>query len=171
MDGGVAGVSIELRDVDAGAGAVCEPILAALPEWFGIDEANAAYVVAADLHPSVIASVSGSDVGLTTVVRHHPESAEIHLMAVLPEFHRQGIGGAMLDRVERGLLADGVQYLQVKTLDASDPHVGYAATRAFYLRCGFRPLEVFPLLWGPEDPALQMVKALTQNQPTKMQKG
>ena len=30
--------------------------------------------------------------------------------------------------------------------------------RAFYLACGFRPLEEFPTLWGPENPALQLVK-------------
>jgi hypothetical protein len=31
--------------------------------------------------------------------------------------------------------------------------------------CGFRPLQVFPDLWDPENPALQLVKRLQPCQP------
>lgn len=36
----------------------------------------------------------------------------------------------------------------------------YAETRAFYRARGYTPLEVFPTLWSPRNPALQLVKVL-----------
>ena len=81
-------------------------------------------------------------------------------MAVLPEFHRQGIGRALLGHAEGVLAADGVEFLQVKTLAPGKPDDGYDKTRAFYCANGFRPLEEFPALWDPQNPALQMIKAI-----------
>jgi len=149
-----------LRDVDGGAGSTCALVLDQLPTWFGISEANEAYVAAADTHPSVIASVDGADVGITTVMHHSPYAAEVHLMAVVPAHHRHGIGTAMLRHLEGRLADAGVEFLQVKTLSAAHPDAGYAATRAFYLASGFRPLEEFPTLWDESNPALQLIKTV-----------
>jgi ribosomal protein S18 acetylase RimI-like enzyme len=87
-----------------------------------------------------------------------PFAAEVYVMGVLPELHHRGIGRQMLDHVEHSLAVDGVEFLQVKTLSSSRPDDGYQRTRAFYFSCGFRPLEEFPTLWGPGNPALQMIK-------------
>jgi 2-hydroxy-6-oxonona-2,4-dienedioate hydrolase len=154
-----------LRDVEGGAGATCALLLDQLPTWFGIPEANEAYVAAADTNPSVIASVDGIDVGITTLTHHSPYAAEVHLMAVAPAHHRHGIGTAMLRHVERRLADAGVEFLQVKTLSPAHPDVGYAATRAFYLAYGFRPLEEFPALWDERSPALQMIKTVAPHEP------
>ncbi len=81
-------------------------------------------------------------------------------MGVLPHLHRRGIGRQLLDEAERLLIDDDGEYLQVKTLSPSRSDDGYHRTWAFYFARGFRPLEEFPDLWGPEQPALQMVKAL-----------
>jgi GNAT superfamily N-acetyltransferase len=148
-----------LRDLPTGAGQICQTILAKLPSWFGIPEANAHHIEVAERTPTVVASIAGKDVGLVTVVRHSPFAAEVYLMAVLPEYHRQGIGRAMLAHVEDALGKAGVEFLQVKTLSASKPDEGYDRTRAFYLAYGFRPLEEWPDLW-PGNPALQMVKVV-----------
>jgi catechol 2,3-dioxygenase-like lactoylglutathione lyase family enzyme/GNAT superfamily N-acetyltransferase len=153
---------VELRDQATGSGPTCRRILDALPTWFGIPEAVDDYVAVADRTPSVIASVAGVDVGIVTVIRHSPYAAEIHLMAVVPEHHRHGIGRTMLGHVEAGLARDGVEFLEVKTLSDRDPDEGYAKTRAFYRACGFRPLEEFPDLWDPQNPALQMIKTIRQ---------
>jgi catechol 2,3-dioxygenase-like lactoylglutathione lyase family enzyme/ribosomal protein S18 acetylase RimI-like enzyme len=149
-----------LRDQAAGSGPTCRRILDTLPTWFGIPEAVEDYVAVADRKPSVIASIAGVDVGIVTVIRHSPSAAEVHLMAVLPEHHRRGIGRAMLRHVEAGLARDRVEFLQVKTLSDRDPDEGYAKTRAFYRAYGFRPLEEFPELWDPQNPALQMIKSI-----------
>jgi ribosomal protein S18 acetylase RimI-like enzyme len=81
-------------------------------------------------------------------------------MAVLPQLHRRGIGKALLGHAEGVLAAEGVEFLQVKTLAPSKPDEGYDRTRAFYRANGFRALEEFPDLWDSENPALQMIKAV-----------
>jgi len=151
---------LEIRRVDGGAGEVCRSILAELPAWFGLPDANDDYGEHADVHPGVIAELDGAAVGITTIVRHAPESAEVHLMAVRPSVHRHGVGTAMLASVEADLAADGVRFLQVKTLSSRHPDPGYELTRRFYRTMGFVDLEEFPDLWGAANPALQMIKAL-----------
>jgi hypothetical protein len=59
----------------------------------------------------------------------------------------------LLGHAEGILAADGVEFLQVKTLAPSKPDDGYDKTRAFYLAYGFRPLEEFRDLWDAENPA------------------
>ncbi len=151
---------VETEYVPGGMGGLCSSLLAELPEWFGTPDANADYVRHADEHPGVVAWIEGEQVGLTTVVRHGPFAAEVHLMAVRRRNHRQGVGRAMLHLVETRLGAEGVEFLQVKTLSSLHPDVSYAHTRAFYLGYGFRVLEEHPSLWGPDSPAVQLIKAV-----------
>lgn len=153
-------VAVSLRDVPGGAANVCRVLLDQLPDWFGIPEAVDTYVRAAATHPSVIASAGDTDIGITTVKHHSDYAAEVYLMAVHPAYHRQGIGRAMLKHLEHHLASRGIEFLQVKTLSASRPDPGYDNTRAFYLAYGFRPLEEFPTLWDPSNPALQLIKCV-----------
>jgi GNAT superfamily N-acetyltransferase len=139
-----------------------ERILRELPEWFGIESSIREYAEAATrLHNYVaIGDDEPQPVGVLLLDRHFDEAAEIHLLAVTPRLHRTGIGAALVEAAEADLVNDGVQFLQVKTLGPSrkDPH--YDATRAFYLRRGFCPLEEIHGLW-PGNPCLVMVKSLT----------
>ena len=151
---------LRIRDQVVGAGETCRRILKTLPTWFGIPDSVEDYVAAADRSPTVVASHGEEDVGLLTLVRHSRYAAEVYVMAVLPELHRQGIGRALLEHAEGRLAADGVEFLQVKTLAPSKPDTGYDKTRAFYLANGFRPLEELRDLWDAENPALQMIKAI-----------
>jgi GNAT superfamily N-acetyltransferase len=151
---------LDLRVQTTGAGDVCRDVLAALPHWFGRAESVEDYVAAARANPTVVATVGGRDVGLLTVVLHTPYAAEVYVTGVLPEYHRHGVGAAMLRRAEAWLVEHDFEFLQVKTLSPRREDWGYARTRAFYLAQGFRPLEEFPDLWDAENPALQMVKAL-----------
>lgn len=155
-------VQFEIRT--SGSGALCRRLLNELPDWFAIQEAIDEYVVKAEQATAVVAIVDGRDVGLLTLVSHTPFAAEIDVMAVRPDYHRRGLGRAMVDRAERLLALDGVEYLQVKTLADTVEYEPYAGTRAFYAACGFRPLQVFPDLWDPENPALQFVKRLQPSQ-------
>lgn len=147
-----------------GQGSVCETILRALPEWFGIEEATAQYIRDVDHLPTFVAWLDGRAVGFMTVKQHFPQSAELYVLGVLPEMHNRGIGRALLARVEAYLREQGVEYLQVKTLSASHPDEGYAKTRVFYEAVGFRPLEEFPTLWDEANPCLLMVKAVDGRQ-------
>jgi GNAT superfamily N-acetyltransferase len=157
-----AGLRIELRT--SGSGALCRQLLRELPDWFGIPEAVDEYVVRAERATAVVAIANRLEVGLLTLVRHTEFAAEIDVMAVKPDYHRQGAGRRMIDRAEALLARDGIEYLQVKTLADTVEYEPYARTRAFYAACGFRPLQVFPDLWDPENPALQLVKRLQSSQ-------
>ena len=151
-------IRIERRE---GAGAVCRSVLGELPEWFGIETANDAYVAAADEHLSLVAvDADGSDVGIVTLVQHATRSAEVHLLAVRPHLHRRGIGTQLLRAAEATLRGRGVRFVQVKTLGPGRADEGYERTRAFYEAQGFVTLEDFPDLWGPHNPARQMIKTI-----------
>lgn len=155
----MASLRFTTRIEQSGSGATCRSILDALPHWFGIPASVADYVAVADRSPSVIATAA-RDIGIATLVSHGPYAAEVYVMGVLPEYQRHGVGRAMLQAAETWLARSGVEYLQVKTLSPSKPDEGYEKTRAFYLAYGFRPLHEFPLLWGADNPALQMVKTV-----------
>ncbi len=81
-------------------------------------------------------------------------------MAVAPSLHRGGVGRALLAHAEDRLAQRGVALLHVKTLGPSHANPHYARTRAFYESMGFVPLFETPKLWGPNNPALILVKAL-----------
>lgn len=156
--GGSAAVAV--RGPVSGQGAAAEGILRALPAWFGIEAALVEYARAAAAGPTFVAEAGGEVVGFATLAATSECAVELHVIAVLPRWHRRGVGGALLDRAEAHARAEGCELLHVKTLAPSDPDPGYAATRAFYLARGFRPLEVLPQVWGPENPCLLLVKPL-----------
>ena len=140
--------------------AECERLIASLPEWFGIPEANAAYLDNLSLLPSWVALVETSIAGAITLEQHVPTAFEVHFMAVRPEQHRRGIGRALLQHAEATARSRGGLWLHVKTLGPSDPYPPYARTRAFYESMGFAPLFETKELWGEENPALVSVKRL-----------
>lgn len=81
-------------------------------------------------------------------------------MGIHPDYHRQGIGRLLVDAAESTLRDQAIEYLQVKTLSPSRENEPYARTRKFYFALGFRPMEEFSELWGPENPCLMYVKKL-----------
>jgi GNAT superfamily N-acetyltransferase len=143
-----------------GQSAVCEPILRSLPQWFGIEEAVVHYVEEIERLPTFLAIVDGRTVGFLSLKEHFAESAEVYVMGLRVEYHRQGLGRALVARAEEWFRSRGGEYLQVKTLSPARPNEDYARTRAFYRAVGFRPLEEFPLLWDAANPCLLLVKAL-----------
>ena len=153
-------MGISVQGPSIGTATVCEPILRALPQWFGMEDANTQYVRDIETMPTMLALVDGQVVGFLTLKHHSAHAAEIHVMGVHPARHRQGIGRLLLDRAEQILRQQGIEYLQVKTLSPSHPDEGYARTRAFYKAMGFSHLEAFKELWDKENPCLQMVKWL-----------
>jgi ribosomal protein S18 acetylase RimI-like enzyme len=150
---------VSVSSPQTGLADVCAPILRALPEWFGREEANQHYIAFIEDNPTLLATVDSHPAGFLTLAQHYPESAEIYVMGVLPDQHRSGIGRALVAAAEAYLKAKGTRFLQVKTLGAAHPDAGYQRTRLFYLGVGFTPLEEFEDLWG-DIPALQLIKYL-----------
>jgi ribosomal protein S18 acetylase RimI-like enzyme len=148
--------------------ATVERLLRRLPTWFGIESSVAGYIESARQVPAYLAwpvgpAPAGYPPGLAAgallAVRHYPRSAEIYLMAVDPAVHRRGAGRALVTALESDLIADHVEFLQVKTLGPAHPDPGYARTRQFYAGVGFQPLEEITGLW-PGNPCLIMIKTL-----------
>jgi GNAT superfamily N-acetyltransferase len=149
--------------------ATVERLLRQLPDWFGIESSVVEYIESARRLPAYLAwphdpsapagSPPGLAAGVLLAVRHFPRSAEIYLMAVDPVVHRRGAGRALVAALESDLIADRVEFLQVKTLGPSHPDLGYARTRQFYASVGFQPLEEITGLW-PDNPCLIMIKTL-----------
>lgn len=146
--------------IESAKGEVCRRILRALPDWFGIPEAVDQYASEVERMPMWGAGVGERVVGFASVNAHTPHAGEIHVMGVLPEFHGQGIGRKLVGAAEKHLRAGGHRYLTVKTLSPRRENAEYAATRAFYERLGFVPLEEFPEIWGPANPCLMLIKSL-----------
>lgn len=138
----------------------CEALIAALPRWFGLPDSNAAYLRNLSLLPSWVAIVDSQVVGAITLEQHFPASFEVHFMAVRPEYHRRGIGRALLDHLEAEVRAGAGRWLHVKTLAPSHPDPFYARTRAFYEAMGFSPLFESSAFWSADNPAVVLVKRL-----------
>ena len=82
-------------------------LLASVPEWFGIPEANAQYVADAGRLPSYLAVDGDEVVGVALLAEHFPGSRELHLLAVRRDRHRQGIGRLLVETVVADLRAGG----------------------------------------------------------------
>lgn len=150
---------IKITEAEFGQVYLCQKILQLLPEWFGIEAAVTHYIYEIDKLPTFIAWKEKQVVGFLSLKQHTEFAAEIYVMAVHPQFHRQGIGHQLIEVAEKNLRKHGIEYLQVKTLGVSRPNSYYAQTRAFYQSVGFKPLEEFLEIWQG-NPCLQMVKSL-----------
>jgi ribosomal protein S18 acetylase RimI-like enzyme len=151
---------MKLAWLEEGGGAICAELLATVPHWFGMTDANERYQRVADRCPTLIALDDKRAVGFLAVVRHSPHAAELHVMAVRPELHRNGIGRMLVAAAEDRLRSESVEYLQVKTLSASAGDEPYLGTLAFYTALDFRVLEEMPSLWGADNPAVVLIKRL-----------
>ena len=138
----------------------CAEVLRSLPMWFGIEDALLMYADDSVRLPG-FAAVRGNQVqGFILLTQHFPHAWEVHCMAVRSEARNKGYGKALMAHAESWLLQQRASLLQVKTVAATSPSLAYAQTREFYIHLGFRPLEVFPLLWSARNPCLQLVKFL-----------
>lgn len=147
-------------EVSSAKGSICGAVLATLPDWFGIEAANAAYVRDVE-DMAMFAAFDDSDpIGFLALRQHSPEVFENHVLGVRPEFHRRGVGRALMTRAEDHATSRAARLLTVKTLASSHPDPYYAQTRRFYRAMGFFAVEELPTLWNPENPCLLMAKIL-----------
>jgi GNAT superfamily N-acetyltransferase len=149
-----------IRTLEPGDVPACERLLARLPDWFGLEAQNRAYVESLSVFPAIVALQDGEIAGFLALEQHTPSSVEIHVMAVEPRLHRKGIGGALAAWAERWCQEHDVRWLHVKTRGPATPDPHYERTRRFYLALGFEPLFESLTLWGPEDAALILVKTV-----------
>lgn len=134
-------------------------VMHALPEWFSPPEdINRKAVLHRDMPFFAAYDRDDKPVGFVALKIHNPYTAEIYNLGVLKPWHRKGAGGLLVNAAEDYCRANGYRFLTVKTLDASAHYQPYEATRAFYYKNGFCPLEMFPLFWDADNPCLFLAK-------------
>jgi ribosomal protein S18 acetylase RimI-like enzyme len=151
---------VEVKELTQGRGQICNDLLRALPLWFGIEEAIRQYALDVEQMPTFVAYERSRAIGFVSLNRHNEWTAEVHVMAIHPDFHRRGVGRDLIEAAESHLRKLNFQFLSVKTLSPSRPNKEYEMTRKFYFAMGFRPVEEFKTLWGEANPCLFMIKSL-----------
>lgn len=137
---------------------ISECILKSLPNWFGIPESTQEYINVSIHLPFFVAIDESKPIGFISIKENNKYTAEIYVMGVLSDYHKQGIGRALFNNALQWAKEEGYEFLQVKTLDESHPDVYYSGTRRFYQSIGFKPFECLPELWGKENPCLIMIQ-------------
>jgi ribosomal protein S18 acetylase RimI-like enzyme len=141
---------------------ICNTILQALPNWFGIEESIMDYVQQVKTLPFIAAYNNDAAIGFAAVKPHTQYASEICVMGILSDYHRRGIGKQLITACEQICRENKTEYLTVKTLADSHKSKSYEKTRLFYTAQGFKPIEVFPTLWDETNPCLFMIKAVAK---------
>lgn len=139
---------------------IVRQILEALPEWFGISEAREEYI--SDSREQVMLTSmedNGKPIGFICLKETGRDTAELAVMGVLKEFHRQGIGRSLFGAAKEIIAEKGYSFLQVKTVQMGK-YKEYDETNFFYLSLGFKEFEVFPTLWDEWNPCQIYVMSL-----------
>lgn len=137
---------------------ITREVMNSLPKWFSPPEDILKKSVAHRDMPFFAAFDGTKVIGFVALKVHNEYTVDLYNLGVLEEYHRQGIGHAILMAVESYCKENRYKFITVKTLDASAQYEPYEKTRAFYFKNGFYPLEVFPLFWDEENPCLFSVK-------------
>lgn len=133
-------------------------VMNSLPKWFSPPEDIVKKSILHREMPFFAAFDESNVIGFIALKVHNEYTVEMYNLGVLEEYHRQGVGHAMLTAVESYCRERGYKFITVKTLDSSAEYEPYERTRAFYRKNGFYPLEVFPLFWNEENPCLFLAK-------------
>lgn len=130
---------------------ISRKILEALPDWFGICEAREEYIRHSREQLFFAAFREECPIGFLCLKETGKETAELAVMGVLKEHHRRGTGRKLFSAAKRCAIEKGYRFIQVKTVQMGRYDI-YDDTNRFYQSLGFQEFEVFPSLWGEENP-------------------
>jgi len=116
---------------------ICDITLRVLPSWFGNESAIVDYAEKVKEMPFYAAYDESVSVGFVAVKVHNPYTAEVCVMGILKDYHRQGIGKRLIECCEKYCKDNKMDFLTVKTLDESSKSRSYEKTRLFYQSVGF----------------------------------
>lgn len=130
---------------------IASKILCDLPEWFGIPESIEEYVKCSRKMPFWADIEDGVARGFIALKETSPYTAEIYVIGVLKEFHREKIGFNLFKTFYDYAKKYGYLYIQVKTVKEGC-YTEYDKTIAFYKGLGFKEFECFETLWDEWNP-------------------
>jgi ribosomal protein S18 acetylase RimI-like enzyme len=79
---------------------ICNGILRALPNWFGVESSILDYVNQVRSLPFYAFFDNDKAIGFVAIKVHNPFTAEVCVMGVLSGYHRQGIGKKLIQYCE-----------------------------------------------------------------------
>ncbi|MDR9831693.1 GNAT family N-acetyltransferase, partial [Vibrio sp. FNV 38] len=126
-------------------------VLEALPEWFEIPEARETYIRECACCLFFASFDEEKPIGFICLKETGKDTVAIHVMGVLKEYHRRGIGTELFKKAREAARERGYSFLQVKTVQMGW-YEDYDRTNRFYLALGFKEFEVFPELWDEQNP-------------------
>ena len=147
----------EVKDENQKKAVVAE-VLKDLPEWFGIPESTQAYIEGATTLQVWVAYQESDLTGFISLSYSSEDCAEIDYLGVKKAYQGRKIGNQLLATLESEARKK-VDYLQVKTV-AEGSNKDYDRTNVFYRSLGFKKLEIFPQLWGSQNPCQILIKKL-----------
>ena len=147
----------EVKDENQKKAVVAE-VLKDLPEWFGIPESTQAYIEGATTLQVWVAYQESDLTGFISLSYSSEDCAEIDCLGVKKAYQGRKIGNQLLATLESEARKK-VDYLQVKTV-AEGSNKDYDRTNVFYRSLGFKKLEIFPQLWGSQNPCQILIKKL-----------
>ena len=147
----------EVKDEEQKMAVVAE-VLKDLPEWFGMPESTQAYIEGAKDLQVWAAYQEGDLLGFVSLSYSSEDCAEIDCLGVKKAHQGRGIGSQLLATLESEACKMLI-FLQVKTV-AEGSNKDYDRTNVFYRSLGFKKLEIYPQLWGPQNPCQILIKKM-----------
>lgn len=130
---------------------ITREILENLSDWFGIEEARENYIRDSADSDFVVAYDGEKPVGFICLMPTGKDTVELHVLGVLKQYHRKGIGKRLFEQAKQLAISKGYSFIQVKTVKMGK-YKEYDDTNRFYLSLGFKEFEVIEDLWGKENP-------------------
>ncbi len=94
---------------------VCANIINALPEWFGNQEHNKNYISGTADRRCFAAAIDEKYIGLIAIEELYQYNLNIYWFGVLPQYHRQGIGTKLLQKIYTYCYCNNINSITVET--------------------------------------------------------
>ena len=134
-------------------------VLEALPDWFAVPETREEYIRESAECPFYAAYDNDRPIGFLCLKETGKATVELHVMGVLQEYHRKGVGRNLFAKAREAAIQNGYSFLQVKTVQMGK-YEDYDRTNRFYQSLGFQEFEVFPTLWDELNPCQIYIMSL-----------
>ncbi|SCW70132.1 Acetyltransferase (GNAT) domain-containing protein [Eubacterium ruminantium] len=138
---------------------IARTVLEGLKEWFEVEESREGYIRDSADWIFLAAKEDDKVMGFLCLKETGNATVELAVMGVLKDYHRNGIGRQLVDKAIEVAEASGYEFMQVKTVKMG-VYEDYDITNRFYISCGFKELEVFPLYWDEANPCQIYVMSL-----------
>ena len=138
---------------------IARTILESLKEWFEVEESREGYIRECADWIFLAAKDDDKIVGFLCLKETGNATVELAVMGVLKDYHRNGIGRQLVDKAKEVAKSSGYEFMQVKTVKMG-MYEDYDKTNRFYISCGFKEFELFPLYWDEANPCQIYVMSL-----------